>query len=73
MKSVCSGADPIASISSMASTCASALAEVQASAITGAEVCGAARVAARQRGRPYPGRSGRLQRRDAERSFAMHT
>lgn len=38
VKSLCVGGDPIATISSMASTCASAIAEMQASVISGAEV-----------------------------------
>lgn len=38
VKEICSGRDPVATISSMASACASAVAEMQASAISGAEV-----------------------------------
>jgi hypothetical protein len=38
VKALCVGGDPIATISSMASTCASAIAELQASVISGAEV-----------------------------------
>lgn len=37
-KKICAGRDPVATISSMASTCASAIAEMQASTISGAEV-----------------------------------
>jgi hypothetical protein len=38
VKDICKGGDPVATITSMASTCASAMAEVQASSISGAEV-----------------------------------
>jgi len=38
VKGLCSGGDPLATITSMASTCASAIAEMQASSISGAEV-----------------------------------
>ncbi|KAI8470876.1 MAG: hypothetical protein J3K34DRAFT_248977 [Monoraphidium minutum] len=38
VKALCVGGDPIATISSMASTCASAVAEMQATTISGAEV-----------------------------------
>lgn len=38
VKDVCTGGDPVATIASMASTCASAIAELQASSISGAEV-----------------------------------
>ncbi|GBG00541.1 hypothetical protein Rsub_13244 [Raphidocelis subcapitata] len=38
VKDVCTGGDPVGTITSMASTCASAIAELQASSISGAEV-----------------------------------
>ncbi len=42
VKGLCSGSDPLATITSMASTCASAIAEMQSSTISGAEVSSAA-------------------------------